>query len=348
MDTVDLPGLDTESMVAAVHRQNTLTKPEGALGRLEALSIWLSGVQGTCPPNPPRRPRLVVLAGDHGVARHGVSAYPTEVTAQMVANLVAGGAAANVLARQLAVGLRVEDISVDGDTPTEVQDHKIRRSSGRIDVEDALDTGEAQRAYDAGRAITDSEVDAGADLLIVGDMGIGNTTACAVIAGIMTVTEPVTVVGRGSGIDDATWMRKVTVVRDAMRRARMASVEDDVLGLLTVVGGADLAATVGMLVQAGVRRTPVVLDGVVSGVCALMAERVAPGLAGWQVAGHRTSEPAQRVALEVLRHEPLLDLGMRLGEGTGALLALPLINAAAAALTEMATFEGAGVSGRDD
>jgi nicotinate-nucleotide--dimethylbenzimidazole phosphoribosyltransferase len=348
VDPVDLPSLDTESMVEAVHRQNSLIKPEGALGRLEALSIWLAGVQGTCPPQPPRRARLVVLAGDHGVARHGVSAYPPEVTAQLVAAMLSGGAAAAVLARQLGVGVRVEDISVDGDTPAEVQGFKVRRSSGRIDVEDAITAEEARQAFDAGRAVADSEVDAGTDLLVVGDLGIGNTTPCAVLAGVITATEPVRVVGRGSGIDDDTWMRKVTVVRDAMRRVRAASVEDDMLGLLAVAGGADLAATVGLLVQAGVRRTPVVLDGVVAAVCALVGERLAPGLAGWQVAGHRTAEPGQAAALDVLRHEPLLDLGLRLGEGAGALLALPLITSAALTLAEMATFEEAGVSGRDD
>jgi nicotinate-nucleotide--dimethylbenzimidazole phosphoribosyltransferase len=325
---VDIPSLDTTAMIAAVHRQAQLTKPEGSLGRLEALSIWLAGTQATCPP------------------QIGVSAYPSEVTAQMVTNLLAGGAGANVLARQAGVGVRVEDLSVAADTT--VMTYKVRRSSGRIDVEDALSPAEVEQAISAGRSIADSEIDAGTDLLMVGDLGIGNTTPCAVLAGLLTNTEPVAVVGRGTGINDEGWMRKVTVVRDAMRRVRSADALDDPVALLRIAGGADLAATVGLLVQAASRRTPVLLDGVVSCVCALLAERIAPGASAWQIAAHRSPEPAQTKALAVLQHEPLLDLGLRLGEGTGALLAVPLLAAAAATLAQMATFEDAGVSGRDD
>jgi len=324
--------LDAHAMAAAAARQDTLTKPAGALGRLEGLAVWLAGVQGVCPPRQPQRVRVVVFAGDHGIAAAGVSAYPSEVTAQMVATFAAGGAAVDVLARAVGAGVRVEDISVG-------------RPSGRIDTEDAVTRERAEEAYAAGAAVADAEVDGGADLLIAGDMGIGNTTPAAVLCAAITGAEPVAVVGRGTGVDDEGWMRKAAAVRDALRRVRAADVAGDPLGLLAVAGGADLAAIVGFLVQAAARRTPVVLDGVVPSVCALVADLVAPGIAAWQVAGHRSTEPAQRLALERLQHEPLLDLRLRLGEGTGALLAVPLLRAAVATLAEMATFAEAGVGG---
>jgi len=328
---VSVPAPDAAAAAAAVARQGTLAKPAGALGRLEALAAWLAGVQGVCPPRPLRRVRVVVFAGDHGIAAAGVSAYPAGVTAAMVATFAAGGAAVNVLARAVGATVRVEDLAVG-------------RPSGRIDREDALTHEHARAAYDAGAAVADAEVDGGADLLIAGDMGIGNTTPAAVLCAALTGAEPVAVVGRGTGVDDDGWMRKAAAVRDALTRVRRAGVADDPLALLAVAGGADLAATVGFLTQAAVRRTPVVLDGVVSSVCALLADRLAPGVAAWQVAGHRSPEPAQRLALERLGLEPILDLGLRLGEGTGALLAVPLLQAAVATLAEMATLTEAGVS----
>jgi nicotinate-nucleotide--dimethylbenzimidazole phosphoribosyltransferase len=344
---IEAPALDDAAMLLAVERQGRLTKPTGALGRLEALSVWLAGAQGACPPHPLEHIRVVVFAGDHGVAARGVSAYPPEVTAQMVANFVAGGAAVNVLAAQVGATVRVLDVSVNGQTPPEVSGEKVREGSGDISREDALAPEQTEQAFLLGRRVADEEVDAGADLLIAGDMGIGNTTPTAVITGVLCGEEPVAVVGRGTGIDDQAWARKVAAVRDAMRRVRTAGVEYDPLALLTVAGGADLAAMTGFLVQAAVRRTPVVLDGVVSCVCALLADRIAPGVAAWQVAGHRTPEPSQTLALAQLRQEPLLDARLRLGEGTGALLAVPLLQSAIATLRDMATFDQAGVSGRD-
>lgn len=343
-DLPEIPPLDTLALAAARARQAVLTKPTGALGRLEDLSIWVAGAQGTCPPKPFERIRVVVFAGDHGVAHNGVSAYPSEVTAQMVGNFLAGGAAVNVLARLVGATVRVIDISVDAELPGEVSAHKVRRSSGRIDVEDAISVEELDRAFAAGRAIADEEVDAGADLLVPGDMGIGNTTPAAVLVAALTNTEPARVVGRGTGIDDAGWMRKTTVVRDALHRTR--TLHQEPMDLLRTVGGADLAAMTGFLVQASVRRTPVVLDGVISATCALLAERLAPGASSWWLAGHRSTEPAQRLALDALRMEPLVDLGLRLGEGTGALLAVSHLQAAVATLGEMATFDTAGVSGK--
>lgn len=334
---------DESARRAALTRHERLTKPRGSLGRLEELGVWLAACQGQCPPRPPARPRVVVFAGDHGVAGRGVSAFPSEVTGQMVANFQAGGAAINVLASVAGAGVRVVDLAVAVDTGADR--HKVRRSSGSIDVEDALSEEEVRAALAAGRAIADEEVDAGADLLVAGDMGIGNTTPAATLVAALTGTEPVAVVGRGTGIDDATWMRKTAAIRDAMRRAK--PVTADPVALLRTVAGADIAAMAAFLAQAAVRRTPVVLDGLVSGAAALVAEELAPGARAWWVAGHRSTEPAHTLVLEQLDLRPLLELGMRLGEGSGAVAAIPLLTMAGRVLAEMATFEDAGVSDQD-
>ena len=346
-DIYDVTAPDADAAAAARARQDTLTKPPGALGRLEDLSVWVASCQGSCPPRQFERARVVVFAGDHGVAKSGVSAFPPEVTAQMVANFDAGGAAINVLARIAGATVRVADIAVDADPASaEIAAHKVRRSSGDIAVEDALSQDEVSAAVAAGRAIADEEVDAGADLLIAGDMGIGNTTASTVLIAALTNSEPVAVVGRGTGVDDAGWIRKTAAVRDALYRAH--AVRFDPIGLLRVAGGADLAAMAGFLAQAAVRRTPVLLDGVVVTAAALAAERLAPGARAWWQAGHRSTEPAHTLALAQLELEPIVDLRMRLGEGTGAAIALPVLRAAIAILTDMATFDSASVSGRSD
>ena len=342
-DTVTPP--DTEAHREAVARHLQLTKPAGSLGRLEELGVWIAACQGNCPPRPLTRARVVVFAGDHGVAAHGVSAYPSEVTRQMVDNILAGGAAVNVLAGVAGATVRVVDVSVDGDTPEIVSGQKVRRSSGRIDVEDALSGPECTAALNLGRAVADEEVDGGADLLIAGDMGIGNTTPAAVLVSAITGVEPIAVIGRGTGIDDAAWMRKASVVRDARRRAMVVLGQPE--ALLRTVGGADLAAMVGFLAQAAVRRTPVILDGVVIAAAALLADDLVPGARQWWVAGHRSVEPAHDVALNRLGLRPLIDLEMRLGEGSGAVMALPLVHAAVRILAEMATFDTAGVSDRE-
>jgi nicotinate-nucleotide--dimethylbenzimidazole phosphoribosyltransferase len=221
--------------------------------------------------------------------------------------------------------------------------HKVRRGSGNIAVADALTSDEALAAVQAGRTIADEEVDGGADLLIAGDMGIGNTTPATTLIAALTGSEPVAVVGRGTGIDDEGWARKTSAIRDALYRAR--GVIADPLGLLRVCGGADLAAMAGFLAQAAVRRTPVLLDGVVVTAAALVADELAPGARAWWQAGHRSTEPAHALALQRLDLEPILDLGMRLGEGSGAAVALPVLRAAVATLAAMATFEEAGISG---
>nr|WP_308301455.1 nicotinate-nucleotide--dimethylbenzimidazole phosphoribosyltransferase [Frankia sp. AiPa1] len=348
-----VPALDGAAMAAALARQGQLTKPPGALGRLEALSVWIAGAQGACPPRPFTRVRAVVIAADHGIAGAGVSAFPSDVTAQMVANFAAGGAAVNVLARQAGAEVRVVDVAVDTPEPTTPggvdgssppQRYRVRRASEPIDRRDALSVAEGDRAFDVGRMVADEEIDAGADLLVPGEMGIGNTTPAAAVVALLTGREPVEVVGRGTGIDDARWMVKTAAIRDAMRRGRPFA--DNAHSVLRVAGGADLMALAGLLVQAAVRRTPVVLDGVIVCAAALAAERIAPGAKNWWVAGTRSPEPAQAYALGALGLTPLLDAGLRLGEGTGALLAVPLVRAAQATLAEMATFDQAGVSGK--
>jgi nicotinate-nucleotide--dimethylbenzimidazole phosphoribosyltransferase len=335
---------DPEVAAAARARQDRLTKPPGSLGRLEDLSVWVASCQGVCPPRQFQRPRVVVFAGDHGVTAAGVSAYPAEVTAQMVANFDAGGAAINVLAEAAGASVRVVDIAVDASEPhsPSIGAHKVRRGSGNIAVEDALSADEAAAAIQAGRQIADEEVDSGADLLIAGDMGIGNTTAATTLIAALTGSEPVAVVGRGTGIDDAGWARKTAAIRDALYRARGLSA--DPVGLLRVCGGADFAAIAGFCAQAAVRHTPVLLDGVVVTAAALVADRLAPGARQWWQAGHRSTEPAHTLALKQLELEPIIDMRMRLGEGTGAAVALPILRAAVAALTSMATFDEAGVT----
>ncbi|KLO40866.1 nicotinate-nucleotide--dimethylbenzimidazole phosphoribosyltransferase [Mycobacterium nebraskense] len=334
---------DAGVAAAARARQDTLTKPRGALGRLEDLSVWIASCQGHCPPRQFERARVVVFAGDHGVAKSGVSAYPPEVTAQMVANFDAGGAAINVLADIAGATVHVADLAVAGDALTDrIGAHKVRRGSGDITVEDALTDDETVAAIAAGRAIADEEVDAGADLLIAGDMGIGNTTPAAVLVAALTNAEPVAVVGFGTGIDDAGWARKTAAVRDALFRTRL--VLPDPVALLRRGGGADLAAMAGFCAQAAVRRTPLLLDGMAVTAAALVAERLAPGARLWWQAGHRSTEPGHALALAELGLEPILDLRMRLGEGSGAALALPVLRAAVATLASMATFTQARVS----
>ena len=337
---------DDVAATAARDRQNSLTKPPGSLGRLEDLSVWVAACQGVCPPRQFERTRVVVFAGDHGVTASGVSAFPPEVTAQMVANFDAGGAAVNVLAGVAGAGVRVVDIAVDCDEPLTpaIGAHKVRRSSRNLAVEDPLTADEVRAAVQAGKQIADEEVDAGADLLIAGDMGIGNTTAATTLVAVITGTEPVAAVGRGTGIDDAGWMRKTTAVRDAMYRARHHA--GDPMALLQTCGGADLAAMAGFCAQAAVRRTPLLLDGVVVTAAALVADRLAPGARQWWQAGHRSTEPAHSLALARLDLEPIVDLKMRLGEGTGALVAVPIVRAAVATLASMATFGEASVTDR--
>ena len=341
-----VPEPDGRAAAAARRRQDLLTKPTGALGRLEDLAVWVAACQGRCPPQRFERARVVVFAGDHGVARDGVSAYPPEVTAQMVTTIESGAAGINVLADCAGATVRVVDVAVDRDSTEADAPYRVRRSSGNIAVEDALLPEEAVAAVEVGMRVADEEVDSGADLLIAGDMGIGNTTAAATVIAALTGTEPVVAVGRGTGIDDDTWSRKTAAVRDALYRSRGACA--DPVALLAACGGADLAAMAGFCAQAAVRRTPLLLDGLAVTAAALVADRMAPGARSWWQAGHRSPEPSHELALAELGLRPILDLGLRLGEGSGAAVALSIVRAAVAVLSSMATFTDAGVSGRVD
>ncbi|MEU7432895.1 nicotinate-nucleotide--dimethylbenzimidazole phosphoribosyltransferase [Streptomyces sioyaensis] len=322
---------------AAEERRARLSVPPGALGRLDELGEWLAAAQQQVPVRPVERPRVLLFAGDHGVAQLGVSARPAGSTRDLVRAVLEGTSPAAVLARGVGAQLRVVDLAVDCDPeelPEEVTRHRVRRGSGRIDIEDALTAEEAEAAFRAGMALADEEADAGTDLVVLGDLSVGGTTAASTLIAALCGTDASVVTGRGGApIDDLAWMRKCAAIRDALRRAR--PVLGDQLELLAAVGGADLTAMTGFLLQSAVRRTPVILDGVVSAACALVAQRVAFRAPDWWVAGQASGEPAQAKALDRIALNPLLDHGVTAGEGTGALLALPLVQAAAALAAEL-------------
>ncbi|MEU6095401.1 nicotinate-nucleotide--dimethylbenzimidazole phosphoribosyltransferase [Streptomyces sp. NPDC047079] len=318
-------------------RRERQSVPPGALGRLDDLGEWLAAAQSAVPVRPIERPRVVLFAGDHGIAALGVSARPAGTADRLVRAALEGASPASILARQLDVPVRVVDMGLDCDPdelPEDVVRHRVRRGSGRIDVEDALTPEEAEAAFRAGVAVADEEADSGTDLVVLGDVSVGGTTPAAVLIAALCGTDASVVTGRGGfAIDDLAWMRKCAAVRDALRRAR--PVLGDQLQLLAAVGGADLAAMTGFLLQCAVRKTPVILDGVVSAACALVGQRIAFRAPDWWLAGQNSGEPAQAKALDRMALEPLLDHGMTVGEGAGALLALPLVQAAAALAAEL-------------
>ncbi|MEV8542206.1 nicotinate-nucleotide--dimethylbenzimidazole phosphoribosyltransferase [Streptomyces sp. NPDC051572] len=311
--------------------------PPGSLGRLDDLGEWLAAAQGAVPVRPVERPRVVLFAGDHGVAELGVSARPAGSAGELVRSVLEGGSPAAVLARRLGVPVRIVDMGLDcdpGSLPDAVVKHRVRRGSGRIDIEDALTLEEATAAFEAGVAVANEEADSGTDLVVLGDVSVGGTTPASVLIAALCGTDASVVTGRGGlAIDDLAWMRKCAAIRDALRRAR--PVLGDQLQLLATVGGADLAAMTGFLLQSAVRKLPVILDGVVAAACALVGQRVAFRAPDWWLAGQNSGEPGQAKALDRMALEPLLDHGVTVGEGAGALLALPLVQAAAALAAEL-------------
>ncbi|WGX99071.1 nicotinate-nucleotide--dimethylbenzimidazole phosphoribosyltransferase [Nocardioides sp. L-11A] len=336
-----IPAPDPDARSAAAERLAGLATPAGALGRLGDLGVWLAATQAAVPPRPLDDVRLVIFAGDHGVAQHGVSAYPPAITPAMVRTFVLGKAGVSALAAAHGVHVRVLDIGVDDDlegVPAEVRAHKVRRGSGAIHVEDALTAEECARAYAAGRAVAGEEIAAGAQLLLSGDMGIGNTTPAAAMVAAALGLPAADVTGRGTGVDDAALAFKQALVQQALDRVgdRADPRSADPLDTLAALGSADLVATVGYLVRAAESGVPVLLDGLMSVACALYAERIAPGASAWFAAGHRSTEPAQALALEKLGLEPVLDLGLRLGEGSGAVAAVPVLRSAVALLRDVA------------
>ena len=354
---------DAASLSAARDRQNRLTKPLGALGVLEDVSIRLSGIAGTCPPPMPEPAAVAIFAADHGVHAQGVSPWPQEVTRQMVANFVAGGAAVNALARQMTAAVLVVDVGVGtaltGLVPAEAMvadataitpdaalllDRAARRGTADLSVGPAMTRDEAIAAVEVGITVAAELVSAGYRCLLTGDMGIANTTASAALIAALTGYGPGLVTGRGTGIDDATHAHKVQVVATALERHAAVIADGDPIEVLAALGGLEHAALAGFILGAAERRVPVILDGVIAGAAALIAAALAPAALDACVAGHRSAEPGHTVALVALGLTPLVDLELRLGEGTGAVLALPLVQAAVAALREMSTFDAAGVT----
>jgi nicotinate-nucleotide--dimethylbenzimidazole phosphoribosyltransferase len=339
--------LDTAAMAAARERQDQLTKPPGALGVLEDASVRLAGIQGTCPPAPMARPVVAVFAGDHGVHAQGVTPWPQEVTASMIENFRAGGAAVNVLARQCGAEVLVVDMGVAADVAPgpHLVDHKIRRGTSDLATGPAMSRDEAVRGLLAGVEVADRLVDAGHDCLLTGDMGIANTTPSAALVAAFTGGAPGSVTGRGTGVDDPTLARKVEVIATALLERPPG---DDPVGTLASLGGFEHAGLAGFVLGAAARRVPVILDGLIAGSAALVAQALAPVAVDYCFAGHRSVEPGHVVALAQLGLRPLVDLDLRLGEGTGAVLSFPLVESAGAVLREMATFDSAGVTRKDD
>lgn len=333
---------DEDVRAAAVRAFDAKTKPRGSLGRLESLAAQVAAVRREPDPGS-LGAAVVVAAADHGIAAEGVSAYPPEVTRQMVANFAAGGAAISVLSRRRGTRLVLVDAGVT--EPVELPGvHTVRIGSGTRNFlrEPAMTRAQALEALAAGIVLAEEIADGGTGLVALGEMGIGNTTAASALCAALLPAEPEHVCGRGTGIDDERLAHKVAVVRAAL--ARHAPAPDDPLGTLAALGGFELALLAGVALGAAARSLVVLLDGFVVGAAALTAARLAPASVGSMVAGHRSPEPGHRLVLEELRLEPLLDLGLRLGEGSGALVALPLVDAALALLREMATFGDAGVT----
>ena len=335
---------DEPAMADARDLQARLTKPAGSLGALEDLSVRLAGLAGSCPPPLPEPAAIAVFAGDHGVHAQGVTPWPQEVTAQMVANFVAGGAVINAFARQVGASLMVVDVGVaiplhGGDA---LLDANVRRGTRDLAVEAAMTVEEARAALEVGISVAGALVDGGAKCLITGDMGIANTTPAAALVAAFTGADAAAVTGRGTGIDDDTHARKIAVIAGAL--ARHAPDPRQPLATLAALGGLEHAALAGFILGAAERRVPVIIDGVIAGSAAVVAAAFAPDAVVAMVAGHRSVEPGAAVALAHLGLTPLLDLGMRLGEGTGAALALPIVAAAVRVLHDVATFDSAGVS----
>lgn len=357
---------DADAALAAGERQASLAKPDGSLGVLEILGSRLAAIAGRCPPPVPAHPVVTVFAGDHGVLSEGVSPWPSEATARMVANVLGGGAAVNVIARQAGVAVLVVDAGVATTIPDPpggpTDDHggprrgrlvsaKVRRGTANLVSEAAISLEEARRSIQLGLSVADRLVDQGTDLIVTGEMGAGNTTPSAAVVAAVTGWPARAVTGRGSGISDEMLDKKIAVVEAGLERVAashsvattaLSSLDGDVL--LSELGGLEIGAIAGVVIGGALRRVPVVLDGLGSLAGALVAVKLAPVASEYLVAGHRSVEPGATAAMEHLGLEPLLDMRLGLGEGTGGCLAVPVVKAAAGLLNEMATSEDAGVS----
>lgn len=332
------------AIAAATQRAlDAKTKPRRSLGRLEDLACQVAAIRGG-PPSVPLTKAIVVMGADHGVAEEGVSAYPQAVTAQMMLNFARGGAAINVLARQAGARLVVADLGVVEPLSgaPEIRRHRIGPGTANFAREPAMARASAVEAIQIGVDLAEELAGDGVDLLGIGDMGIGNTTASSALAAVFTATSPEEVTGRGTGIDDARLRRKIDVIRRGIEVNRPDP--SDPLDVLSRLGGFEIAGLAGVVLGGALARVPVIMDGFIASTAALCAVRLAPAAAGYLIASHRSVEAGHRVVLQAIGARPLLDLDLRLGEGTGAALAMGLVEAAVRLLVEMATFAGAGVS----
>lgn len=345
---IELPVLNAAAANACRAHLDRLTKPQGSLGRLEELAARLAAIRGFPPAL--EKPHALVFAADHGVTEEGVSAYPRAVTAQMVLNFLRGGAAINVLARLHGAAMTVVDVGVDADFEAAVPVNgvafraaKVRRGSRNLCRENAMTAVELEAALQAGANAANAAIDAGADCICVGEMGIGNTTSASALTAALLNLPAEQLCGRGTGVDDAGYSRKKKTVAQAVERFR-ANGLTNAAETFAALGGLELAGIAGACAMSAQRGVPVLVDGFIASSAALVAERMWPGLKHFLFFAHQSAEPGHQHILQALDERPLLELSLRLGEGTGAVLAIPLLRAACAILKEMATFDSAGVS----
>ena len=337
--------VDSDAQNRALERQKNLTKPTGALGDLEPLSIRLAGVFGTERPNP-QSAAVIVCAGDHAVALEGVSAYPQAVTIGMVHNFLSGGAAVNALARSVGARVTVLNAGVMGalEDAKNLINRPVRAGARNIKLEAAMTRAECEEAIELGAEVARAEIALGADFLIAGEMGIGNTTPAAAITARLLNLEALTVTGRGTGLDDTALEHKISVIETVLSRSSTV----DPLEVLCEFGGLEIAAMVGVMLEGAASKKAVLLDGFIAGAAALVADRLSPHFRPYLFVSHLSAEGGHEKQLEHLALEPLLRLNMRLGEGSGAVLCIPLLRGAAATLREMATFTEASVANRGE
>ena len=339
--------LNEPAMQAARQRQDTLTKPPGSLGRLEALSIQLAGISGQDKPQIEEK-LIVTMAGDHGVVAEGVSAFPQEVTPQMVMNFLNGGAAINVLAQHAGARIRIVDMGVAADLaafPEALIHKKVAPGTANMAAGPAMSLEQARQAVESGIKTLEAELKEGVDIVGLGDMGIGNTTPSAAIAATLMSRDPAEIAGRGTGVDDAGLEQKIAVIRKALEVNQPN--REDGLDVLAKVGGFEIGGLAGVILAAAAHRIPIMVDGFISTAAAMIAVTLAPAGRPYLIAAHRSQESGHQLMLEWLGLKPLIDLDLRLGEGTGAAIGISLAEAACKILAEMATFEEAAVSNND-
>lgn len=337
---------DNVAMAAANEHLDILTKPPGSLGKLEALAVRLAGITGEVASSFSKRV-VTVMAADHGVCEEGISAFPAEVTPQMVLNFLAGGAAVNVLARQAGAEVQCVDVGVNADMthPSLIQ-RKVRYGTANMAQGPAMSREEAEAAIWVGVEVVEEAISRGVSLFVTGEMGIGNTTASAAIVSALTDISPRDSVGRGTGINDERFLHKIAVVERSLTVNEVNAA--DPVDVLAKVGGLEIAGLTGVILAAAAHRCPVIIDGFISSAAALLAQRIAPNSINYMISSHVSHEQGHASLLQVLGLKPMLHMDMRLGEGTGGVLALHLVDAACRIMAEMATFESAGISSSEE